>query len=185
MSERQYSSSLKSIHPGHIARYAFAMNRCKGSILDAACGCGYGSKMLTSCGPVVGVDLEREAIDFAKANYAGPEYRLDDVCNPQGAFDWVVSFETIEHIADPVAALKAFRASKNLVVSTPNSQKYKFNPESYKADKYPHLRHYTPEELEALLSECGWTVMDRYSQTEKISPVGDWGVGMFQVFVCR
>ena len=37
-----------------------------------------------------GIDLEKEAIDYARTNYPGPEYILADVEKYTAAYDWVV-----------------------------------------------------------------------------------------------
>lgn len=183
--ERQLATSLDSIHPGHVARYKFALLKAEGFILDAACGCGYGSKMLDTVGMVTGVDLEPEAIDFADRYYPGPTYKVGNVCEPQGVFDWVVSFETIEHLKNPEKALKCFRESKNLLISTPNSERFIFDPKSYSGDKYPHLRHYSSKELEELLNSTGWEVVEKRCQIEKTSQVTLGGGGKFHVWACK
>ena len=61
--DRQVKDKLKHIHPGHKARYEFAVDRVSGKILDSACGVGYGSKMLMDSGQVTGIDICPEAID--------------------------------------------------------------------------------------------------------------------------
>lgn len=185
--ERQIGK-LSDIHKGHVRRYEFAAERVSGDVLDAACGCGYGSRMLMDAGcNVVGIDIDQKTIEYAKKNYAGPEYI---VCNVEsdltlGYFDWVVSFETIEHIRNPVKALKAFRErAEKIIVSSPNSEHYPFKAESYKDDDYPHLRHYSPAEFENLLVSCGWEVAERYGQATKIKVV-DKREGPFQILVCK
>jgi hypothetical protein len=97
----------------------------------------------------------------------------------------VVSFETIEHLASPEKALKCFRDSENLILSTPNSEKFPFRPDSYKGDRFPHLRHYTAKELEELLNSTGWKVTEKHCQIEKLSPVTLGVGGMFHVWVCK
>jgi 2-polyprenyl-3-methyl-5-hydroxy-6-metoxy-1,4-benzoquinol methylase len=154
-SERQVSPSLSGIHLGHRERYKFACGRVSGSVLDAACGCGYGSWMLHEAGcNVTGIDLEDEAILYASQHYPGPLYLPADVQRALlGAFDWVVSLETIEHVPDPSSALKNFRGSKRLLISTPNEALYPFDPDKFKGDRFPHLRHYTPDSFERLLND--------------------------------
>jgi SAM-dependent methyltransferase len=187
--ERQLGR-LEEIHKGHVRRYEFAANLVSGDVLDAACGCGYGSRMLMDAGcNVVGIDIDEKTIVYAKKNYSGPEYIVCNVCPDEkfslGYFDWVVSFETIEHLPNPGKALRAFReCAENLIVSSPNSDHYPFRPESYAGDMYPHLRHYSPKELEDLLNSCGWEVVGRYGQAQKIKHV-DEREGPFQVMVCE
>lgn len=187
-SERQVAKTLADIHRGHLERYKFASDSVLGAVLDAACGCGYGSWMLHKVGcDVTGIDLEEEAIAFASEHYPGPRYLTLDVQGDiPGGFDWVVSLETIEHLPDPAKALRNFRAaSKRLLVSTPNEVLYPFDPDKFKGDRFPHLRHYTPESFEWLLRDTGWEVIERFSQRSKISSVEPGTDGMFLVYLCR
>ena len=140
--------------------------------------------MLSENADVTGIDLSEHAIDYAREYYPGPNYRLASVTEPQGQFDWVVSFETLEHLPEPEEALRAFRESENLIISTPNEVLYPFKSEKYEGAEYPHIRHYTPEELDALLKKTGWNVVERHCQTKKRSPV-TLGTGVFLVWVCR
>ncbi len=184
--ERQVSTTVEGIHAGHVERYKFAVKRVKDFILDGACGCGYGSSLLHNVGDVTGIDLEPEAIEFAKVNYTGPTYLVDDVTTHQGSYDWVVSLETLEHLPEPLMFLENCRKiSEHLIVSTPNELKYKFKPESYEGDRFPHLRHYTPDELEAILERADWEVMEKHCQVQKTSEVTPGTGGMFIIFVCK
>lgn len=183
--DRQTWPELKFIDEGHKARYRFAVSRVEGFVLDAACGVGYGSYMLSYKADVTGVDIEPEAIAYAEEHYAGPTYKVADVCEYQGEFDWVVSFETIEHIADPDGALKNFRKeAQNLIISSPNQEHNKFKVENTQGAKYPHLRHYTPDEFEKLLNLNGWKVTEKWGQTKKKSEVSR-GTGPFMVWICE
>ncbi|MGH2898589.1 MAG: class I SAM-dependent methyltransferase, partial [Solirubrobacteraceae bacterium] len=117
----------------HLARYRFAARLARGrAVLDAACGEGYGSAMLAAAGAasVVGIDIDAETVAHARATH-GIDAREGDVgrlpCE-DASFDLVVSFETIEHVAEPERALDEFRRVLSpggiLVVSTPNGDEY-------------------------------------------------------------
>lgn len=76
-------------------------------ILDIACGSGYGTEILSSLGEAVGVDLDPEAVEYARNNYTNPrtsfmEGNADDFgfLESLGKFDAVVSLATVEHVAD-------------------------------------------------------------------------------------
>lgn len=184
--ERQVAESVCGIQVGHVERYKFAVKKVRDFILDGACGCGYGSSLLHNVGDVTGIDLEPEAIEFARINYPGPNYLVDDVTTHEGSYDWVVSLETLEHLPDPLRALKNFRkVSGNLIVSTPNENHFKFKPENYVGDQFPHLRHYTPQELEELLDKAGWEVIEKHCQIDKKARVTPGTEGYFLVFLCR
>ena len=182
--DRQVKPTIDLIHPGHVARYEFAKSRVNGFVLDAACGVGYGSWLMSDVADVVGVDIEPEAIEYAKTHYAGPDYRVGKVEDIDARYDWVVSFETIEHLERPDLALLAFRNSEKLIVSTPNELEFPFRPEDHAGSKYPHVRHYVPEEFDALLTSCGWKVKEKLAQRTKMAPVTR-GTGPFMVWVCE
>lgn len=120
----------------HVVRYQLAATlvRPGDTVLDAACGLGYGSHVLASLSPaarITGIDLSDWAVDFARRNYASDrvDFRcgslpeaLDEV--PDASVDFVVSLETLEHVTDPQALLAAFdrvlKPGGRIFVSVPN-----------------------------------------------------------------
>ncbi len=190
LTDRQYGTSLNQIRGDHVERYAFAVKQIKGkkNILDAACGCGYGSKMLFDAGhDVTGLDISEHAIEYARRNWAGPNYIKNDIKKfleqTRAHYDAIVCFETIEHLEEDreVAELFLGRAD-TLIISCPNQNARPFKPEDFAGDKFPHLRHYTPEELENLLS--GWNIEAKFSQ-EKSGEFIAGDNGRYLVYVCR
>jgi 2-polyprenyl-3-methyl-5-hydroxy-6-metoxy-1,4-benzoquinol methylase len=115
----------------HIARYKFAKKFIsKDDIaLDCACGCGYGSKILSEVAKsVIAVDIDETAIKYAKKYYNADNiqyiqkdcYKLEfEDCS----FDKIVSIETIEHLPDPVPFIKKiYKLLKKggiVIISTP------------------------------------------------------------------
>jgi len=107
--ERQIGQKLDDIEIKHVERYLFARDYCKDKdVLDAACGCGYGSNILSKeANTVLGVDYSQEAIDYAKKywiaeNISFRQFDLNFDLTPLGRFDVIVSFETIEHLDIPI-----------------------------------------------------------------------------------
>lgn len=187
--ERIYTNQLCDVRPDHLERYIFAGTRVGGSrVLDAACGCGYGTHILRTAGcEVTGVDIEPEAISYAEKNWPGATYIMQDVCDPlTGSYDAVVSFETLEHLIEPTTALQNFaKIAPTLICSVPNEINYPFHKSRFSGDKYPHIKHYTPDELHFLLNEAGYTIASRWCQKTKHSPVEDGTDGMFLIYVAR
>lgn len=195
---RQYGP-IESIRKDHVNRYKFAvhtiMNGVKDGfipryrILDAACGCGYGTKMMQELGRVVGVDIEDKAIDYAIANYPGSGYLRGNILDKPwvGTFDVITSFETIEHIDDAPKVLSLFRESLDgtLFISTPNEDLYPYSMQAFVNDDYPHLRHYTPAEFDQLLKDADFQVVSRHCQKSKTGDVVDGVDGMFLIYVCK
>lgn len=122
----------------HIDRYEFAANYLRNKwgdglvILDAACGTGYGSDIFKKIKPeqIIGIDNCSKTIKYANKKYGNGHciFKQCDITDmkelKEGMFDACVSFETIEHIEQPIVFLKNIsRVLKNegiLIVSTPN-----------------------------------------------------------------
>ncbi|NMB56473.1 class I SAM-dependent methyltransferase [Candidatus Beckwithbacteria bacterium] len=104
----------------HVIRYNFARNYLKKiprnnlKILDIACGSGYGCKILAQAQnvkQVVGVDIAKESIDYAKLHYSDKKNKFkkgDGLClkERENYFDVIVSFETIEHLEKDMVFLQ-------------------------------------------------------------------------------
>lgn len=187
---RQWVKTTHTARPDHWKRYELAARYSSGRVLDAACGCGYGSKiLLNNAQLVVGVDASAQAIHWAEEHFQGPYFvqgRIED--EPwTGKFETVVSLETIEHIKDPKAALQAFRRSciGTLIASVPNEERYPFVAANFARDESPHFRHYRPEEFEELLKKCGFKVTERFCQKDKKGDIHAGTDGMFLIVVAE
>lgn len=171
---RQWGRSVGQIARDHVLRYELACRYATGRILDAACGCGYGSSLLSQKGVVTGVDYSPNAIDWAEEHFPGPTYLLARIEDEpwEGKYETCVSLETIEHVADAPKALEALRRAcvGKFIASVPNEERYPFKAENFARDDSPHFRHYTPAEFEALLTEAGFKVLERFCQKSKQEP---------------
>lgn len=158
--ERFTPECVREIWYEHWHRYVFAQQLATGRrVLDAACGEGYGSALLArTASAVVGVDLDPATVDHARRRYgawSNVEYRCASVTaidEPDGAFDLIVSFETIEHLAQQAQMLIEFRrllAPRGLLVlSSPDRETY--NRGAAEANPF-HVRELDRGELLDLL----------------------------------
>jgi SAM-dependent methyltransferase len=122
----------------HWHRYAFARRFAVGKrVLDAACGEGYGTALIGAvAAAAVGVDIDAAAVAHATARYGAADRMRFVECScvalplPDAAFDMVMSFETIEHLAaaDQPRMLAEFARvlapDGILVISSPNKRLY-------------------------------------------------------------
>lgn len=168
--ERQIGKTFQHIAPNHLKRYEFAAKRVSGYVLDAACGVGYGANVLAEKSDAVrAIDISSEAIGFAKTYYGHNKViyesiSIHDFLIRSIKFNWIVSFETIEHIDDAETALKLMSGvSNNLILSVPNQNVLPFSKKTHPF----HVRHYTPEQLEKMLTECGWHISGWWTQYDK------------------
>jgi ubiquinone/menaquinone biosynthesis C-methylase UbiE len=119
----------------HLERYRFASNRigADATVLDAACGSGYGSGILAQrAGRVVAVDVSPEALEHAREHYQLPniEFIHGDLCEPirlpDQSCDAIVSFETIEHVRKHDLMMSEFhrilKPGGTLIVSSPDRE---------------------------------------------------------------
>jgi SAM-dependent methyltransferase len=124
----------------HQMRYAFAGQFVPGRIvLDIASGSGIGTDYLRRAGAAVcfGLDLNPAALGYARSRYHLPHLAACDatrLCLASQCVDVVVSFETIEHVTDPMAFLaecaRVLRPSGLLICSTPNREITRWEPEN-------------------------------------------------------
>lgn len=134
--ERFTPECVREIWYEHWHRYVFALPLARGRrVLDAACGEGYGSALLARvAGSVTGVDVDAQTIAHARRRYAqvaGVEFQAASVTAidaPDAAFDLIVSFETIEHLAEQAQMLAEFdrllAPGGLLLISSPDRDNY-------------------------------------------------------------
>jgi 2-polyprenyl-3-methyl-5-hydroxy-6-metoxy-1,4-benzoquinol methylase len=139
----------------HIYRYRLAKKYCqKKWVLDAGCGYGYGSFMLSRVSKkVVGIDISEDTIQMAKKRYSSPnlEFMEMDVekMSFDSKFDVIISFENIEHIENPGIFLDKARFHLDprgvFIISTPNKKYTGSNPY--------HSKEYNREQFEQFLKQ--------------------------------
>jgi SAM-dependent methyltransferase len=117
-------------------RYAWCRPLVEGkTVLDIACGEGYGSALLAGRAvKVIGVDIASEAVEHARQAYrdvSNLEFMQGDAAViplPDASVDVVVSFETIEHHdrhEEMISEIRrVLRPNGLLIISSPNREVY-------------------------------------------------------------
>ena len=192
--ERQIATRLRGIREDHKGRYMFASDTLdkRGNVIDAACGIGYGAFILAKQKGrrVFAIDKDTDAHFFGSEHYLRPNILrvpllIEELNSLNVEFNGLVSFETIEHLDDAESFLRTLNGlaadGAKFVLSVPNEDKLPFD-----SAKFPfHVRHYTAEQLDSLLTITGWQVNFRGSQGTKYSQeVDESTTGAFLVYVC-
>ena len=150
----------KKLETEHMQRYLGFRDLVQGkNVLDAACGEGYGSRILAEkAKSVIGLDISAKTVERANKNYASECNNLKYVCGSIASMemietdtiDVVVSFETIEHVDEGIqnAFMKEIkRVLKQdgiLIMSTPNKRIYS---DLYNYHNEYHVKEFYQEEF--------------------------------------
>ncbi len=140
----------------------------RGRLLDVGAGFGFFLSEMRGRGwEVVGVEISRKAMDYAKdvlglTLHLGP---LEKVGFPESDFDVVSGFYVIEHLPDPMAFLKeCYRILKPgglLLLRYPHTTPIKnllrfFGIENRLYDLPAHLSDFSPEMIQQCLEKAGF-----------------------------
>ena len=171
--ERQIGTKQAEIAPNHRARYEWAARMLKtvlpdgGHILDAACGCAYGSQILAEAGYKVSAwDRSDEALKwsqfFTSPNVTFHQGDVSEAIRGGQQYDGVVSIETIEHIEDDQGWINGLHMAAPFLVGTVPNQ----NVVAFDKKLHPfHFRHYTKLEVIELCK--AWRLSDWSTQYAK------------------
>lgn len=164
--ERQTAAEYAGIRADHRLRYEWADKLIPAGTkgIDAFCGNGYGSWLLSLSREVTGVDASAEAIAFAEAHYARAGAKFLTATWPFKSApmsrDFVVSMESIEHVDDGQHFVNELAFSLvpggHMVFSVPCEDRLPFR---YFPNRF-HFRHYTLAEALKLAEIAGLEVTD-------------------------
>ena len=167
----------------HLGRYLFAADCARrymaGRVLDVACANGYGCfEMASAVKTAYGIDYNEELIGNARhqASQTGTDnvhFFCDDLNRIKLAdiigktIDMVTCFDTLEHLADPVAFVQniadVLRFHGFLLLSVPKKELEPVNRHGKPKNKY-HLHRFTETEINELLKENGFEIIRRLGQ---------------------
>ena len=158
--ERFTPECQREIWYEHYHRYALATRWCKGlRVLDAACGEGYGSALLSKvAASVEGIDISAAAISHAQQRYGNIphlDFQVADCTSlpfADNEFDCITSFETLEHLEQHDQLLTEFKRVLKpggfLAISSPDKAIY---TDKYQTENEFHLKELYRDEFEDLL----------------------------------
>jgi len=137
-----------------------------GKLLEIGCASGaFLYKMADLGWQVNGIEFSRHAARKASLDFPIFIGRLEDAPDPSELYDLIVGWMVLEHLHDPVFALRKLRQWTNLngmlVISVPNAGtiEFKLFKRNWYALQLPnHLFHYTPKTLSQILQKSGWNL---------------------------
>jgi GT2 family glycosyltransferase/ubiquinone/menaquinone biosynthesis C-methylase UbiE len=146
----------------HFQRYEVIRDLIKDkNVLDAACGEGYGSGILSQYArEVIGLDISKDTIERAKNTYANIrnlKFVQGSIANlplEDGSIDVVVSFETIEHVNEELQnsfiteVKRVLKKDGIFIVSTPNKKIYS---DLYNYHNEFHIKEFYEDEFSTFL----------------------------------
>jgi 2-polyprenyl-3-methyl-5-hydroxy-6-metoxy-1,4-benzoquinol methylase len=147
-------------------------------VLDAGCGTGQFALELAARGcRVTAIDVSPVMIERARAHAAerelAVEWRVGDlarVADADASYDAIMARVSLQFVPDPLAALREFgrllRPDGRLFVSVPGalSPIYRELWRRFEQPEESIANGILPWELERLLSEQGWTILDGWGE---------------------
>lgn len=133
--ERHGADARFPVDAEHWHRYLFARHFTQNkTVLDIACGEGYGANCLSANADIViAVDADESVVKHAQKKYKSENLQflhgsLQSIPIPEKSVSVVTSFETIEHITEHeegLAEIKRVMTNDGLlIISTPNKKEY-------------------------------------------------------------
>lgn len=154
-----------------------ALPRPLGRALDVGCGAGAVGLSLRAAGAteLVGIEYDEEAAHragdvFDRVVHGDAETAVGEL---GGTFDTICCYDVLEHLYDPAAMVDSLRTvakpGTHLHVSVPNVRHFSlfrdllmrgtFGYEAVGHRDVTHLRWFTRADIESMLAECGWPVV--------------------------
>lgn len=163
--ERIDRSTSTEERAGHEFRYRLGSGYVDGAdvVLDAACGVGYGARLVPRARRYVGVDIV-DVVEPEHRPYG--EWIVADLCAwvPDFDVDVALCFETLEHVADVDAVIDlCCRARRYIVCSVPIVPTAGYNPY--------HLHDFDVDELPNRFAVREWSLVQHVLQPSEASAI--------------
>lgn len=191
--ERYIPSIAGQIKYEHLHRYALAVSFARDrSVLDIACGEGYGAAMLAQVAKsAVGVDIDPVTIKHARQSYYYQNLKfLQGSCAaiplPDKSIEVVTSFETLEHHDQHEEMMleirRVLKPDGVLIISSPN--RFTYSDEANFVNEY-HVKELYYDELLELLGRHFQHIRcygQRLATASFVSPLKTDNVDHFRAF---
>lgn len=142
-------------------------------VLDAGCGTGRNLLEFSVLGPVQGVEISSEAIEFCaeRGIHGITQAPIENMPLADGSFDLVLATDVIEHLDDDRLALRELwrvaAPGARLLVTVP-AYRWLWGPHD---EIYHHVRRYTLASLREALFASGWSpVVSSYFNSLLLPP---------------
>jgi len=159
----------------HLDRYRYASsNLVPGTLLDMACGVGYGTALLAT-NPVttraLGVDISSASVEYARTRYKSVNvtFLCADAINfcSETRFANIVSLETIEHVDEPqrlfAHLVSLLNPGGRLIASVPITPSVDANPH--------HKSNFTATRFRRMGAQHHLRYLDSMLQVQKFNPI--------------
>jgi len=163
-------------HSGLVERVAGMLNSFDSNqnLLDVGCGKGNLEIVLSQkFHNVTGIDISKNAITYAKNRVPEYSYQIMDINKglkfKDKKFDIVICIEVLEHIINPVFAIKEMmRVGKKVIITCPNGFWTELRPTTEGYKKVPNYVHFTEKQLRNVIRLFGGKILSfEYFTTEK------------------
>lgn len=158
-----------------------------GRMLEIGCASGAFLQRMAKRGwDVEGIEFSPVAAESARSlGYPVHIGQLETAPEPKIKYDLVVGWMVLEHLYDPIVALKKLyswsKPNAWLVISVPNAGSLEFRlfKEYWYALHLPnHLYHYTPKTLASILNQTGWRIEKTFHQRTLSNLIASLGYKM-------
>jgi len=141
------------------------------TLLDIGCGYGHFLDILKYDFKIYGMDISNHAIKISKkrVNCEYKQGNLEDKIPFDMNFDIITAISVVEHLKDPTMALKNIHAQLNdgglfcLEIPTVSGKISKIVYDLFFASDKTHIFIKSVDEIEALISSCGFKKLAMYS----------------------
>ncbi|MFT5209896.1 MAG: 2-polyprenyl-3-methyl-5-hydroxy-6-metoxy-1,4-benzoquinol methylase [Flavobacterium sp.] len=142
-------------------------NLARGSMLEVGCSAGNYMEKISELGwNVDGIEFSEQAAVIARSKgFKVQTASLESAKAPSEAYDLITAWMVLEHLHEPIPALKKLREwivpGGYLVFSIPDIDslsRYIFKAGSFDLQLPTHLHHFTAKTISLVLEKAGWKI---------------------------